>query len=56
MTFPEFLRAEVAKRGQAKVAEICGVTTRTVQRWLKGPEAPNKATEAGARLLLTKAP
>lgn len=61
MTFPDFLRAEVlrlgagvSRNGEAIAASVCGTTDRTIRRWLTGQTAPNKAEEAGVRLLLPR--
>lgn len=62
MTFPEFLRAEVlrlgdgvSQRGEILAAMVLGTTDRTVRRWMAAESGPNKAEEAGARLLLPRA-
>lgn len=62
MTFPQFLRDHVERLGNGhvadgtrKAAETCGVTPRSVQLWMVGEGNPNRATEAGARLLLQRA-
>lgn len=53
--FAECLRPLVAVHGTGKAAELCGVTPRTIQLWLKGAgPPPNKATQTGALALLSR--
>lgn len=55
MTFAEQLRPHVERLGAVRCAEICGVTRRTIDLWTRGHGNPNKATQAGALLLLKAA-
>lgn len=54
-TFADQLHPLVDKIGTTESARICGVTPRTIQRWLSEPEEPNAATQAGAIKLLGEA-
>lgn len=63
MTFPAFLRAQVDRLGAGQrpgggtliAAMVCGVTDRTIRLWMAGGGNPNRATIAGAQLLLSRA-
>jgi DNA-binding phage protein len=57
MSFPTKLRPLVDRvGGSTEAAAICGVTRQTVNLWLRGGGNPSTATQAGAILLLSKAP
>lgn len=57
MKFPDKLRPLVLRvGGSTQAAAICGVTKQTVNLWLRDGGNPNAATQAGALLLLSKAP
>jgi hypothetical protein len=53
-TFADAIAPLVKQLGQARAAEVCGVTVRTIQRWLDG-QTVNRATRTGAILLLREA-
>lgn len=55
MTFADQLKPLVAAIGVGRSAQICGVTPRTIHLWTRGQITPNRATQAGALLLLREA-
>lgn len=54
MTFANQLKPLVDQLGTAKAAEICGVTPRSLQLWMRGSK-PCAAMQAGVIFLLTRA-
>jgi len=55
MSFAAHLRPLVEQVGGATAAaEICGVSRQIVNLWLRGEGRPNRATQAGAMLLLAR--
>lgn len=55
MTFSEKLRPLVERVGTNDAAKLCGVTTRTLQLWMRGEGNPNLATQTGALIILGRA-
>lgn len=47
MTFAAQLKPHADRLGSARVADLCGVSVRSIQLWLKGQREPNRATVAG---------
>lgn len=51
----EMLRYRASHRiGQRKLAEMCGLTTQTINRVERGVQKPSKITELKIRMILEK--
>jgi len=53
--FADQIRPLVYKLGTAKAAQLCGVTSRSMQLWISGHGNPNLATRTGVLVLLQAA-